>query len=684
MQDGSGEQPTLADILRVLRMQACAMTRQTEAVDSFNTQMGQRLDAQGKQINEGLGRALRERQRVEKDTKEYTDNQLERVKSEVKEEMGQLAIDLKTHISKTLGRGVGGYQSMGEAATGLVKEEPCSASEWVSSDSGGEQVLGAQSYGVLRQGPSARATPRSAAPTPPSTPSPPSSPSHKAQGSRRRCRRGEGARKRPQEFDGTVSWEAYRAQFELLAKAWGWSRYERAVQLVGALKGSALEVLNQLPAGKQTSYSSVLAVLERRYGHQHQSEVFRARFRARLRNPGESLPHLAQDLEQLVRRAYPGASEDMITLLLRDQFVDAVNHPQIKIYIQQAHVEDLQQALARGLEMESFLRTSQEVEGPTHRPRTMFRARKGHVQSPQLALYRPQEFSPATVSAVGRKVTGRRNALGRGAKASHLEGVTAAGTSTSRAAGIVGRLTALASAHKTGTLPAGRPQETLSGWERGPNPSQSTRGPTPSKVPLYGRQDRAATKQQLCGVTGHCTKLRGPVQARIEVGEAKEELPVYVADLDENLLGLDFLQQSKAVLDLGSMTMRAKGGEVTLQGRGQGHYSWEDGTGTDVLTPEPCGSEDDEERVFWPEEEDAGDMGLVPLTSLEPSEQAAAEEPTSIPVDVGGSEVQATGLGGARPKRPRRYSLLSVECIGDALEALHEEQSLWGLKGLLA
>ncbi|KAG0723751.1 hypothetical protein GWK47_042014 [Chionoecetes opilio] len=403
MQDGSGEQPTLADILRVLRMQACAMTRQTEAVDSFNTQMGQRLDAQAKQINEGLGRALRERQRVEKDTKDYTDNQLERVKSEVKEEMGQLAIDLKTHISKTLGRGVGGYQSMGEAATGLVKEEPCSASEWVSSDSGGEQVLGAQSYGVLRQGPSARATPRSAAPTPPSTPSPPSSPSHKAQGSRRRCRRGEGARKRPQEFDGTVSWEAYRAQFELLAKAWGWSRYERAVQLVGALKGSALEVLNQLPAGKQTSYSSVLAVLERRYGHQHQSEVFRARFRARLRNPGESLPHLAQDLEQLVRRAYPGASEDMITLLLRDQFVDAVNHPQIKIYIQQAHVEDLQQALARGLEMESFLRTSQEVEGPTHRPRTMFRARKGHVQSPPASPISSPGVFPGNCFRCGQK-----------------------------------------------------------------------------------------------------------------------------------------------------------------------------------------------------------------------------------------------------------------------------------------
>ena len=91
-----------------------------------------------------------------------------------------------------------------------------------------------------------------------------------------------------------------------------------AMQLVWALKGAALEVLNQLPAAKRSSYSSVTEVLERRYGHQHQTEAFRARFRARARGHGESLTRLAQDLEMLVRRAYPEASEDMITVLLRD------------------------------------------------------------------------------------------------------------------------------------------------------------------------------------------------------------------------------------------------------------------------------------------------------------------------------------------------------------------------------
>ena len=45
-------------------------------------------------------------------------------------------------------------------------------------------------------------------------------------------------------------------------------------------------------------------------------------------------------------------------VLLRDQFVDALMHPQMKIYIKQAHLRDLQESLARALEFESFVRTS--------------------------------------------------------------------------------------------------------------------------------------------------------------------------------------------------------------------------------------------------------------------------------------------------------------------------------------
>ncbi len=53
-------------------------------------------------------------------------------------------------------------------------------------------------------------------------------------------------------------------------------------------------------------------------------------------------------------------------------------------------------------------------------------------------------------------------------------------------------------------------------------------------------------------MTGHCVQLKGPVDVHIGVGSAVERLPVYVADLDEPcLLGLEYLMQSKACVDLG-------------------------------------------------------------------------------------------------------------------------------------
>lgn len=55
--------------------------------------------------------------------------------------------------------------------------------------------------------------------------------------------------------------------------------------------------------------------------------MFRARFRARTRGSRESLTRLAQGLELLVCRAYPEASENMIAVLLRDQFVNAETVP---------------------------------------------------------------------------------------------------------------------------------------------------------------------------------------------------------------------------------------------------------------------------------------------------------------------------------------------------------------------
>ena len=87
----------------------------------------------------------------------------------------------------------------------------------------------------------------------------------------------------------------------------------------------------------------------------------------------------------------------------------------------------------------------------------------------------------------------------------------------------------------------------------------------------FVRPDMLSTKrppvaaQRLCGVTGHCAELRGPVEARITIGSEEKEMPVYIADIEDScLLGLDYLLQSRACLDFGGMSMEIQGTKVPL------------------------------------------------------------------------------------------------------------------------
>ncbi|MPC26526.1 hypothetical protein E2C01_019669 [Portunus trituberculatus] len=69
----------------------------------------------------------------------------------------------------------------------------------------------------------------------------------------------------------------------------------------------------------------------------------------------------------------------------------------------------------------------------------------------------------------------------------------------------------------------------------------------------------------MCGVTGHCSAMRRPVEARIEVGGEGMQLPVYMADLEEPcLLGVNYLTKGRACIDFGKGTLRVYDTEVPL------------------------------------------------------------------------------------------------------------------------
>ncbi|XP_045101469.1 uncharacterized protein LOC123498430 [Portunus trituberculatus] len=170
--------------------------------------------------------------------------------------------------------------------------------------------------------------------------------------------------------------ESYAAQFDLLAAAQGWDQAEKTLQLATALRGPAIEVLGHLPPTQRASFPDIAEALRRRFGHRHQAEVYRAQLKKRTRQRGETLAH---DVEALVRRAYLAAGEEMVTVLTRDAFLDALVDHQLQIYVRQAHPADVQVALARAIEFEAFMQTASSLS-TFARPHSDVRGRKTQVK----------------------------------------------------------------------------------------------------------------------------------------------------------------------------------------------------------------------------------------------------------------------------------------------------------------
>ena len=159
---------------------------------------------------------------------------------------------------------------------------------------------------------------------------------------------------RPPPYDGRGPWDAYRTQFQMLATVNGWSTQEKAAYLAVSLKGAAVNVLNGIPADQLYDYDTLLAALEARFGNSHQAELNRMKLKNRVRKREEGLTELAEDVEKLIRLAYPEADPAMMEVLGIDHFIDALHEEEMRLKVRQSRPKTLREAVRTALELESF------------------------------------------------------------------------------------------------------------------------------------------------------------------------------------------------------------------------------------------------------------------------------------------------------------------------------------------
>ena len=121
-----------------------------------------------------------------------------------------------------------------------------------------------------------------------------------------------------------------------------------------SLRGPAMRVLSNLTPEQRLDYKALSTALDIRFGATHQVELSRVQRRNRVHHRDESLPELAEHIERLTRLAYLNAAVEMIEVLAKDQFIDALHNEEMRLKVRQSRPSMLRQVLEASLELESF------------------------------------------------------------------------------------------------------------------------------------------------------------------------------------------------------------------------------------------------------------------------------------------------------------------------------------------
>ena len=158
----------------------------------------------------------------------------------------------------------------------------------------------------------------------------------------------------PDLYDGTGNWGDYLTHFKVVAELNGWTQRERQQFLAVSLRGEACKMLPSLPEDARWNFDAFVEALGRRFNPGDKTELYRIQLRNYTRKDKESIPQLAQTVRNLAIKAYPEACGNLLEMLCRDHFIDALNEPDMRFRIFQSKVATLDQAVGVAVEMEAF------------------------------------------------------------------------------------------------------------------------------------------------------------------------------------------------------------------------------------------------------------------------------------------------------------------------------------------
>ena len=131
----------------------------------------------------------------------------------------------------------------------------------------------------------------------------------------------------------SLNWPAWFRNFRAVADVHGWSKDQRALQLVSYLDETAMNVAQELGDNDINNYDVLVKLLSDRFHPASRVSAFRSRFHGRSRRHHEDADTFADALAELCRVGYPQSPPELRQELIAEQFVRGQSDPELKKYL---------------------------------------------------------------------------------------------------------------------------------------------------------------------------------------------------------------------------------------------------------------------------------------------------------------------------------------------------------------
>ena len=131
----------------------------------------------------------------------------------------------------------------------------------------------------------------------------------------------------------SLNWPAWFRHFRAVADVHGWSKDQRALQLVSYLDETAMNVAQELGDADLYNYDVLVKLLSDRFDPASRVSAFRSRFHGRSCRHHEDADTFADALAELCRVGYPQSPAELRQELIAEQLVRGQSDPELKEYL---------------------------------------------------------------------------------------------------------------------------------------------------------------------------------------------------------------------------------------------------------------------------------------------------------------------------------------------------------------